>query len=78
MENRIMKDQRRRTVYVRPRCEVLGMDDDVCLLHGSWEGVSISATRDSYSSEENLDAATVGASVDGSRDGYGSMGSLDD
>lgn len=59
--------------YVSPQAEVLGMDNDGCLLTGSWKNVTVSGTRDNYSGVENLD----GSIINGSRDGYGGVENLD-
>ena len=55
--------------YVSPQAEVLGMDNDGCLLNGSWKNVTVSGTRENYGDVENLD----GSAVSGSRDGYGGI-----
>lgn len=61
--------------YVSPQAEVLGMDNDGCLLNGSWKNVTVSGTRENYGDVENLDG---GPSVNGSREEYGAMYNLDE
>ena len=70
-----MQDKSMKKKYVSPQAEVLAMDNDGCLLNGSWKNVTVSGTRDNYGDVENLDG---GPSVSGSREGYGDEESLDD
>lgn len=70
-----MQDKSMKKKYVSPQAEVLGMDNDGCLLTGSWKNVTVSGTRENYGDVENLDG---GPSVSGSRDEYGDMYNLDE
>lgn len=70
-----MRKIMRKKDYCRPQAEVLGMDNDGCLLNGSWKNVTVSGTRENYGDVENLDG---GPSVNGSREEYGDMYNLDE
>ena len=57
-----MKDRLQKKKYCRPQAEVLGMEDEGCLLHGSWHNVAVSGSRSSYGDMEDLDDTPGGGS----------------